>query len=174
MSTIVYLKFTAAQARAAARIFNRLIAPDDPLGDKFGADGWYYPAGYETVTEPEVQLPDTIIPATVVPDGFDPITGAQVSWSYTIPAQTIPGALIPARTYQRGIGPAYYYNFDLCFGSGKVRSTNPTGTDAQGGPIYTTRPGVHVNLLWGGPEETVPAQLAPYRVAPLHPAVVFG
>jgi hypothetical protein len=67
-------------------------------------------------------------------------------------------------------GPFYYYNFDVL---GPVRSTNRTGgTDAA--PTYTMRTGVHVNLLWGGPEETVPAQLAPYRVTPVHPAVVFG
>lgn len=75
-------------------------------------------------------------------------------------------------------GPSYYYNMDKCFGTGIVYSTFPTGTavgaDGHIYPTYTLRPGIHVNMLWTGPENVLPTQITQYRVFPVHPAVTFG
>ena len=58
-----------------------------------------------------------------------------------------------------------YVNVDFCFGNGRVRDTE-TG--------LVQRTGFHVNLRWCGTEDQLPAAIAPYRVFPVHPAVVFG
>lgn len=66
-----------------------------------------------------------------------------------------------------------YYAMDVVFGTGQI--TAPTGElDQDGNPIYAPVPGYHINGIWCGPEDTVPAALQQFRVYPETPACVFG
>lgn len=70
-------------------------------------------------------------------------------------------------------GQSTYYVIDVCFGVGQIHE--PTGElDGEGNPIMEALSGHHVNGLWMGPEETVPAALGAYRIHPETPAVRFG
>lgn len=55
-----------------------------------------------------------------------------------------------------------YYNIDVLFGTGHVWIEG------------VQQPGYHINGLWNGPEESIPAALAQFRVYPETPVCVFG
>lgn len=51
----------------------------------------------------------------------------------------------------------------------------PTGDfDEHGAPVLAALPGYHVNGLWCGPEEVLPAELNAFRIYPETPLRVWG
>ena len=70
-------------------------------------------------------------------------------------------------------GERTYWCIDVVFGTGEV--WQPIGEpDVEGNQPMERVPGFHINGLWQGPEKTLPAQLAAFRVFPTSPACVFG
>lgn len=66
-----------------------------------------------------------------------------------------------------------YYAMDVVFGSGEIYVATED-LDENGNPVCVKIPGYHINGVWCGPEETVPAALQAFRVCPQTPACVFG
>jgi hypothetical protein len=131
--------------------------PFDPSGNEpFQPSGNepFEPSGNEPF-EPSGNEPVEFEPSGNEP--FEPSGNEPFEPSGNEPFEPSGNEPVEPEPYVRLTGD-FYFNIDVLFGTGK----------------HPTEPGYHVNGLWHGPEESLPAAITQFRTFPEHPACVFG